>query len=234
MKVTICFGGSMFNPKELEVDIIEKIANKVQELEKNGYELLIVTGGGNTARTYIEAAKNFSVSKNELDKLGIEATRLNARLLSYALGKKATKTPPKNFEKAVSESLSGKVPIMGGTQPGHTTDAVAANLAGASKSDLLIYFTNVEGVYTEDPNENEDAEKISEMTTSELSRLMEKMGFEPGMTSVIDPLASEIIQQNKIKTLVLGAAELGRLKEIIEGADHSGTTIKPGSNSKGR
>lgn len=227
MKVTICFGGSIFNPKGLDLGVIKEIAETIRELRRSGTEMLVVTGGGNTARSYINAAKELNVPQNKMDELGIEATRLNAKLLIQALGDIAGDEPPRNFQKAVEISLENKIPVMGGTKPGHTTDAVAAKLAESSKSDLLVYFTDVEGVYTADPDRDEDAKKISSMSASELSDLMEKMGFEPGMTAIIDPLAAEIIQKSGIKTLVLGKEELENLKEILEGAEHSGTVIKP-------
>lgn len=228
MKVTICFGGSSFDSEGIETETLGKIAKALSELRGEKHEVLVVTGGGKTSKKYIEAGKELGASHKELDQLGITTTRLNARLLISALGDLAAPEPPHNFEKAIRISLRNKIPVMGGTKPGHTTDAVAAELADSSKSDLLIYFSDVDGVYTSDPKKDEDAEKIHYMTASELSDLMSKMEFEPGMTSIIDPLAAEILEGSGIKTLVLSKEEIKRLPQIISGSTHSGTEIRPG------
>lgn len=227
MKVTICFGGSSFNSEEIETETLNEITKALSELREEKHEVLVVTGGGKTSRAYIEAGKELGASHKELDQLGIKATRLNAQLLISALGDLAAPEPPHNFEKAIRTSLRNKIPVMGGTKPGHTTDAVAAKLADSSKSDLLIFFTDVDGVYTSDPKKDEDAEKIHYMTTSELSDLMSKIEFEPGMKTVIDPLAAEILEGSKIKTLVLSKNEIERLPQIVSGSTHSGTEIRP-------
>lgn len=230
MRVTICFGGSIINPGEIKVDTIKSIAAALKELKEEDHEILTVTGGGKTSRNYIEAAKELGAPHKDLDQIGISVTRLNAKLLISALGELADPEPPHNFEKSTRVMLKNKIPVMGGTQPGHTTDAVAAELADSSNSELLIFFTDVEGVYTADPKKDEKAEKIPRMKTSDLSKLMSKMKFEPGMSVIVDPLAVEILQRSKIKTLVLGKEEIERLPQIIEGAPHSGTVISPDRN----
>lgn len=228
MRVSICFGGSTFNSEELEIETLEQISQKLKELKEKNHDILVTVGGGKTAKNYIEAGKKLGISHKELDQIGILATRLNAKLLISLLEDIAEPEPPHNFEKAVRSILSDKIPVMGGTQPGHTTDAVAAELADSTDSDLLIFFTDVDGVYTADPKKEEDAEKILEIEAKNLSKLMSKMEFEPGMAAVIDPLAAEILSQAGIRTLVLGKKEISRLPEIVEGANHNGTEIIPG------
>ncbi len=227
MRVSLCFGGSTFTSDGLETGTLKEISEKLKELKEKEHKILVTVGGGKTARNYIEAGKKLGISHKELDQIGILATRLNAQLLISTLGDIAEPKPPKNFEKAIRSILQDKIPVMGGTQPGHTTDAVAAELADTSDSDLLIFFTDVDGIYTADPKKDEDAEKITEIETNKLSKLMSKMEFEPGMTAIIDPLAAEILAQAKIRTLVLGKKEISRLPEIVEGADHNGTEIIP-------
>lgn len=227
MRLTICFGGSTFNPDEIDMDALKEIAEVLSSVKRKNHEVLVTVGGGKTAKKYIKAGRDFGASKNELDQMGIEITRLNARLLIAALGDVAGSEPPKNFDKAVRSMLKNKIPVMGGTTPGHTTDAVAAKLAQTSNSDLLIFFTDVDGVYTADPKKNKNAEKMDKMTTSDLADLMSKMEFKPGMTAIIDPLATEILQQSNIRALVLGKEEISRLPKIIEGSEHNGTEIVP-------
>lgn len=232
MRITIKLGGSLLNPDEIDVDIFERIVNALVKLKKENHEVLTVTGGGRTSRRYIEAGKELGVPHKKLDQIGVEVTKLNARLLISALDGLADPDIPENFDRAVRSTLKNNIPVMGGTKPGHTTDAVAAELAEVSDSDLLIFFSDVDGVYTADPEKDEKAEKISKMDPSELSDLMSKMKFEPGMQSVIDPLAAEILEGVEFKSLVLGKEEIDRLPRIVEGKDHNGTVIEPGKKER--
>ena len=209
-----------------DVDCIRRIARAVRELKSRGHEVLVVVGGGRPAREYIEIAEKFEATKSFRHQIGIEATRLNARLLIAALGDLSEQTPPTAFETAIRAMLRGKVPIMGGTTPGHTTDAVAAMLARSSNSELLIYFTDVDGVYTADPKLDPKAKKFERITTSELVKLVgEKV--EPGMRTILDPVGARLIERARINALVLGKHEIARLPEIVSGGKHSGTEISP-------
>ena len=46
---------------------------------------VIIAGGGNIARHYISHARSSGADESTLDELGIEVSRLNAKLLIYAL-----------------------------------------------------------------------------------------------------------------------------------------------------
>ncbi|MFQ6129868.1 MAG: UMP kinase [Candidatus Hadarchaeaceae archaeon] len=228
MRVTLCFGGSILAPEELDVDCIRAIAQVLRALKSQKYEVLVVTGGGRPSRKYIEAARKLKASSANCDLVGIDVTRLNARLLIAALGDLAEREPLTTFEAAVRVMLKGKVPVMGGTMPGQTTDAVAAMLASSSKSELLVFFSDVGGIYTTDPKLDPRAKKLEVMTVQELMRLVAVKRMKPGISMVIDPVGAKLIQRTGIRTLVLGGREIKRLPEILRGAKHSGTTIVPG------
>ncbi len=228
MRVTLCFGGSILASEELDVDCIREIAQTLRALKSRKHEILAVTGGGRSSRKYIEAARKLKASSTQRDLMGIDVTRLNARLLIAALDDLAEREPLTTIEAAIRVMLKGKVPVMGGIMPGQTTDAVAAMLASSSKSELLVFFTDVDGVYTTDPKLDPRAKKLEVMTVQELVRLVAVKKMRPGISIVIDPVGAKLIQRKGIRTLVLGKHEIKRLPEILKGAKHSGTTIVPG------
>jgi uridylate kinase len=217
----------MLVPKEPDASLIKETARVVGLLKKQGHSVFIVVGGGHQARLYIQQAKELGLSSAGMDRIGIAVTRLNASMLIAALGKIAEPEPPRTVEAAVEASFRDKVPVMGGTEPGQTTDAVAAMLASTSRSDLLIFFSDVDGVYTDDPKVNKDAKKIQEMTTKDLLKMFGSRKLEPGTKVLIDPMAARLIDRFGIKTLAMGKSEIGRLPDILAGAEHSGTTINP-------
>lgn len=230
--VTLCFGGSIVVPDLPDVRCIQKIVQVIRKLKSKGYGISVVVGGGRTARNYIGAAEKLKLSKKDLDILGIDITRINARLLINALGDLAEPEPVTDYDRAVKSMLSGKIPVMGGISPGQTTDAVAAMLAKISKSDLLIFFTDVDGVYTADPKLHPNAKKIERMTADQLVELVSKIPMKPGVRTIVDPIAARIIERSRILTLVLGKHEIRRLPLILEGKRHSGTIIEPTASKK--
>jgi len=227
MRATICFGGSIISPDQPDLECVREAAEALRELRARKHDILVVVGGGGLARTYIEVAREFRASDPYCDAIGIDATRLNARLLIAALGELAEPNPVTTFDAAVKIMLRGKIPVMGGTAPGQTKDAVAAMLASASRSEILIFFTNVDGVYTADPKRDPSARKIETMTAQQLMGLVSSVKMEPGVKVVIDPVAARMIERLRIRTLVLGREEIKRLPEIVAGGSHSGTTILP-------
>jgi len=227
MLITICLGGSVLAPTRPDIRVIKEMAKTIRDLKSDGHSVLVVTGGGGAAREYIEVAKKLGASSFLMDKVGIEVTRLNARMLISAICDLTEADPPHTVEKAVRMALKHQVPVMGGTTPGQTTDAVAAMLAKASRSDFLVFFSDVDGVYTSDPKLDPSAKKIEKMTTVELARKFGSVKPEPGMKTIIDPVAVKLIERGKFKTLVLGPHEIKRLPEILKGGAHSGTTIVP-------
>ncbi len=227
VRVTLCLGGSILALEKLDVGCIKEVAQTVHTLKSQKHDVLVVTGGGGPAREYIKAAQALGVSSTQLDKIGIDITRLHARMVILAIGDIAEPDPPTMVEVAVRIALKNKVPVMGGTSPGQTTDAVAAMLATASRSELLVFFSDVGGVYTADPKLDVAAKKIETMTSRELVERFASTKPEPGIKTIIDPIAAKLIERSKIKTLVMGAHEIKRLPEILRGANHSGTTIIP-------
>lgn len=227
VRVTFCFGGSILAPEEPDVGCIREVAQTLRALKSQRHEILVVTGGGGPSRKYIAVARKLKASSTLCDIIGIDVTRLNARLLIAALGNLAEQKPLTTFEEAIRVMLRDKVPVMGGIMPGQTTDAVAAMLANSSKSKLLIFFTDVGGVYTADPKLDPKAKKFKVMTGEELMKLVAVKKLKPGANVIVDPVSAKLIQRTGIQTLVLGKHEIKRLPEILRGAEHSGTTIVP-------
>src|SRR3989338_6765553 len=74
----VSVGGSVFFDNPPNTELITKFADSINELSREGYKIVLVAGGGKTARNYVQAAEQIRSNKFDLDKLGIAATRLNA------------------------------------------------------------------------------------------------------------------------------------------------------------
>ena len=143
--LVLSVGGSILLPEDENVSHIKDIAEVILEASKER-KLYLVIGGGSTARKYINWGRELGANEATLDDLGIETSRLNARLLIIALGRAVYSVPAKNFDEAVSAGNHYPIVTMGGTHPGHTTDAVAAMLAERLHVKRMINVTSVDGV----------------------------------------------------------------------------------------
>ncbi len=223
-KIVISLGGSIFfNSKgKIDVDRIKKYGEVLDDLASK-YKVFVVVGGGKIARDYINAARNLKADETTCDSIGISITRINALLLAMSV-KNAPKIIPKTFEEAYKLSNYYKVIIMGGTFPGHTTDATAALLAEYVGARVLLNATAVDGVYTKDPRIYSDAKKIERITPSELLGILIQSEAKAGSSSVLDILSVKIIERSKIKTVVfLGTPE--NIKKAASG-EKIGTIIE--------
>ncbi|NOR59901.1 MAG: UMP kinase [Methanosarcinales archaeon] len=222
MILVVSIGGSVLT-SNLDPERIRKYASSIQALAKQ-HTTYIVVGGGRIARDYITAARDLGANEVECDIIGIDMTRINAKLLIAAMGNSAYPVPLTSYQDARNAALTGRVVVMGGLIPGQTTDAVSAVLAEYVGADLLINATSVDGVYTADPNLDSKAEKISSMTPSQLVDIVIKINMSAGSNSPLDPLAAKIIQRCGIKTIVIDGREPENINEAAAG-HHNGTLI---------
>ncbi len=189
--------------------------------------LFVVTGGGGLAREYISVARSLGAAEAFCDLIGIEVTRLNARLLISALGESAYPFPPASYQEALelAGDRGGKIVVMGGILPGQTTDTVAAVLAELARARLLVNASSVDGVYNKDPRQWEDAVRLERITPAEMVELALKQGMGAGVNIPFDMLAAQIIERSNIPTRVIdGRQPQNILAAILENT--GGTLIK--------
>lgn len=225
MRIVFDIGGSVLVPDKPDIDFIKRIAYQLTKISEE-HEVAVVVGGGKVSRDYIKAAKTFSDNETFKDYIGIHITKANAMLLIAALGEKAYPFVVSDFRKAWEVIQLKKVPIMGGTHPGHTTDAVAALLAEYLQADLLVVITNVDGVYDSDPRINPNAKKLTRITTKQLVEIAMQSESKAGGSGVVDALAAKFIDRGKIKTFVVGKRDVINLFDVIKGK-HNGTVVEP-------
>ncbi len=223
-KVVVSIGGSILIPGNDDSAFISKLAEMIKEIS-DSVQLVVVCGGGKIARYYTVTGAELGGTDYQLDLLGIGTTRLNAGLLALALGDLSCMEIPLTAEDAASKSVEGKVVVMGGTVPGHTTDAVATMIARELGADRVVNATAVPAVYSDDPRKNPDAVRYSELTIDQLGDLVYKE-HGAGKSSVFDPLGVKIAKEEGIDILMVDGRDLEDLKSAILGLPIKGTYVK--------
>ena len=224
MKAVVKLGGFAF-PPDLSHDTIRTYCRVMNSFSKKN-QLTIVTGGGVLARKYIAAARELGASESVCDQIGIQASRLNARLFVAGLSDRAYPDIPESLAEFAKFRTSGLIVLMGGLQPGQSTNAVAALAAETMRADYLINATDVDGVYSSDPEKDAHAKKLDEVTIDELIRILSTQGMGAGEYALMDPLALRIIKRARIPTVILNGRDPSNLEKAFAGK-RVGTRVTP-------
>ncbi len=215
MRIVAAIGGSIL-VQNYDGDKFKEYSDILKELSKE-HEIFVVVGGGKPAREYIGVARELGAGEAKCDDIGIEVTRINAKLLLLALGNYAYQKVPNDFGEALEYSASGKIIVMGGTEPAHSTDAVSAILAEFVQADILVNLTSVDGMYTKDPKKFDDAELITEITASDMMEFIKNQDVKAGTYEFFDMTAIQMIKRSNLETVIANGNEPQNLFKAING-----------------
>ncbi|WP_295723107.1 UMP kinase [uncultured Methanobrevibacter sp.] len=222
MKIVIAIGGSILL-KDLSARRFKIYGELLKDISSE-HKIFVVVGGGIPARNYIKVVRDLGCGEAQSDSIGIEVTRINAQLLLSALGDYAYQRVPKDFKEALEFQEFGKIVVMGGTEPSHSTDTVSTILAEYVNADLLINLTSVDGMYNKDPNKFDDAELISEISSEDLVRFLEGKDHKAGTYEFFDRTAAQLLNRSKIPTVIASGKDPDNLIKIVNG-ENIGTKI---------
>ncbi|HEX8974857.1 MAG TPA: UMP kinase [Patescibacteria group bacterium] len=225
--VIISLGGSLIVPGEIDWKFVKKFKAVIEEEITKGYRFIIITGGGKTARKYIEAGtKVGGVDNEDKDWLGIHATRLNAHFLRTVFKQHAHPTINKN-PYDLEGFLRAKEPILiaAGYRPGSSTDLGAVRLATQFGAKKVANLSNIDYVCDKDPRKFKDAKKIKETSWSEFQKLVGDT-WDPGANVPFDPVASKHAAKEGIEVAILNGNKLSNFKKYLDGEKFTGTVIR--------
>ena len=227
-RVALVIGGSILAPAEPDTAFLSKVADSLTAWSK-GTQLFVVVGGGQPARRAIEAARSCGVAEGDLDRIGIQATRLNAQGLACILRKRGANCNleiPVTTAQALRLGTQHDVIVMGGTVPGHSTDYVAVELAVEGGCQRFVNATNVDGVYTRDPNKHKDAKMKPELTFEELLGIIEERVWSTaGAAGVLDGPSTVLVASKGVPTCIVDGRDLDNLGKAVKGDRFHGTRI---------
>lgn len=220
----LSLGGSLIVPDEVDSSFLKKFINLISERVKKGDRFIIVCGGGGVNRKYNNAAKKIKqLSNEELDWIGIHATRYNANFLRILFGELAYKDIVTNPYKKIE---TDKPVIIGsGYEPGWSSDYDAVYLAKTYGIKNMANLSNIDYAYDKDPKEFPDAKKIKTISWADF-RLIVGDKWEPRMNKPFDPIASREAQKLGLEVAILNGKKLANLEKYLDGEKFNGTVIK--------
>jgi uridylate kinase len=158
------------------------------------------------------------------DWIGIAATRLNAQLLAALFQKFCAN--PVITDPTADFVFEGRILIAAGWKPGFSTDFDAVLLADRFNADTVINLSNIEKVYTDDPNTSPEAQPLDQVSWKEFQKLVGET-WSPGKNLPFDPIATKKAAELGLRVIVASGHDLDNLRAILEGRPGNGTLIGP-------
>ncbi len=215
MRAVIKLGGFAF-PETTDGTFVRDYARTFGRLSKK-HHMVVVTGGGAIARKYIVTARELGGSESFCDQLGIYVSRLNARLLIAGLGHIAYPEVPTSVEELRRYFAHGRIVVMGGLQPGQSTNATAAVAAETIHAEMFVNLTDVEGVYSGDPKSDPSARKLENVSPAQLSQLLAHRPLGAGQYELMDHVAIRIIERSRLKAIIVDGRDTKNLEKALSG-----------------
>ena len=184
------------------------VAKQVKTLVDEGYQIAIVTGGGNFWR----GRTSDTIDRTKADQIGMLATVKNCIYVSDIFRHVGMKTEiftpfvcgafTSLFSKdaALASLEEGKVIFFaGGTgHPYFSTDTGAVLRAIEIEADAMLLAKAIDGIYDSDPKVNPEAKKYDEISIQDV--IDQKL-------AAVDMTASILCMENKMPMLVFGLNE---------------------------
>lgn len=220
----VSVGGSLINPGQVDTSFLKKFKILIQAETAKGNKFIMVTGGGKLCREYQEAlTATHTATSQELDWIGIYATRFNAELVRCMFGKLAH--PVVITNPTVKVNFREKILIGAGWKPGWSTDYDTVKLAEVYGAATIVNLSNIDSVYTKDPRKFNDAQKIESISWKDFRKIVGTK-WNPGLNMPFDPIASKQAESLGLRVIIANGTNIANLKNIFANKKFIGTEIK--------
>jgi uridylate kinase len=222
-------GEALMGEKQYGIDPkrLTEYAKEIKEVVEKGVQVAIVIGGGNIFRG-LSGASN-GMDRVQGDHMGMLATVINGLALQSALEHQGVQTrlqsaikinevaEPFIRRRAMRHLEKGRVVIFGGGtgNPYFTTDSAAVLRAIEVEADVILKGTRVDGIYTSDPEKDENATKFDTISFNDV--------LTKGL-KVMDTTAFTLSQENELPIVVFDMNKKGNLLKIVAG-ENIGTVV---------
>ncbi len=222
--VVVSLGGSIIVPDDVDVSFLKRFRKLILDHVKSGKRFTIICGGGSTTRKYQRGAKEvFTLDNEDLDWIGIHATRLNAHLLRTILRDVAHPRIIKDPTRPIM--CDEKVIIAAGWKPGFSTDYDAVLLAKGYGAKTVINLSNIAQVCDKDPKYHKDAKPIGRIGWKAFRKIVGDK-WVPGANLPFDPIASKEADGLGLRVLIMRGTDIENLDAALKGKKFKGTVVE--------
>jgi len=228
-RIVISVGGSLIVPQGgIDTSFLKKLNKFIRAKlsEDPSRQFFLVVGGGVTARQYRDAGREVvghELTVEDLDWLGVHATRLNAQLIRTIFQDIAHPYIIRHYE--IIRKVTEPVIVAAGWKPGWSTDYDSILLCEDYDVETVINLSNITEVYDKDPNKFKDAKPTSKISWAEFRKLVGDE-WTPGMNAPFDPIAAKKAQELGVKVVVMSGSDFDNIDKYFKGEKFVGTVIE--------
>ena len=211
----------------VDPDVVHSVARQIADVVRGGAQVAVVIGGGN----YFRGAQlhDRGMDRSRADYMGMLGTVMNCLALQDFLEKEGIETrvqtaipmsqvaEPYIPRRAVRHLEKGRVVIFGAGLgvPYFSTDTCAAQRALEIEAEVVLMAKGVDGVYSDDPRVDPEAERFDFLCYSEvLARGLK----------VADATAISLCADNSLPIVVFNLLVVGNIARAVQG-ERIGTLI---------
>jgi len=215
-------------------EVVLPLMEEIGELSKQ-HRMLVVTGGGVRVRHILDIGIDLGMPTGVLAELASKISEQNAVMVTLLLSKwGGSRVKTADLLELPTLLHLNLLPVIHGTPPyglyehppetglipPHRTDTGALLMAEVLGAKSCILVKNVDGLYTEDPRVNPDAQLIEEITVEELITMdMEDMVLERKMLYLL----RDTVNVKEIR--IVNGHKRGTIEKAIKG-ERVGTVIR--------
>ncbi|MBW2229703.1 MAG: UMP kinase [Deltaproteobacteria bacterium] len=211
----------------IQPGVIAGVAEQIRDVHALGVQVSIVIGGGNIIRGMTAASQG--MDRANADYMGMLGSVINAMALQDALEKVGLETRVLTAleirqvaetyirRRAIRHMEKGRIVIFGGGtgNPYFTTDTAAALRAAEVEAQVILKATQVDGVYSGDPNKDPQAVRYERLSFDEAMR--QNLKF-------MDQAAIALCRENGLPIVVFDMRVTGNILKVASG-ERVGTIV---------
>ena len=226
--IIISLGGSLVAPTEIDTTflkafkkVVKKYLNPSATLRARRF--FIFVGGGKICRNYQKTLLEFGADNNDRDLIGIDVSRLNAKVVKQLFGELAFSEVIINPSKRIITKKD--IVVAAGWKPGWSTDYCSVVFAKNMGIKTIVNLTNIDYVYNKNPLKYPSAKSFKEISWQEFRKIVPNK-WSPGLSIPFDPRASREAEILKIKVAIINRKHLDRLENFLLNKPFIGTIIQ--------
>lgn len=222
--IIVSVGGSLIVPAAgVDTAFLARFKAFIAKRVAQGDRFVLICGGGATARHYQRAAKDVDkLTREDVDWIGIHATRLNGHLLRTILHKFAHPTVVKN--PLAPPAFREPVLIAAGWKPGWSTDYCATLLASSLGASTVLNLSDIDYVYSADPKKHRDAKPLPHVPWKAFRKLVGSR-WDPGANLPFDPVAAKMGERLGLTVKMVRGWDFAEIGKALDDKPFRGTTI---------
>ena len=211
-----------------DFDTMDRIAEEIAAVVRQGTSLGLVIGGGNIVRG--SQLSKMGMDRVGADYMGMLGTVINALAVQDILERKGLETrvmtairmeelaEPYIRRRALAHLENSRIVIFaaGTGNPYFSTDTAAVLRAIQIKADVIIKATSVDGVYSADPKQDPSATFYDEISYRDV--MLEEL-------KVMDQTAVTLCKENALPLIVLNIHRPGVIAAAVQG-ERIGTLVR--------